>query len=55
MSRTIKSTVLKSVGKNALKNIYKKATIKCPKKRLSAYKKLFKSNTGYKNTMKIKK
>ena len=52
---TIKSTVLKSVGKNALKNIYKKATIKCPKKQLAKYKKLFKSKTGYKKTMKIKK
>lgn len=52
---TIKSTVLKSVGKNAIKNINKKATIKCPKKQLAKYKKLFKSSTGYKKTMKIKK
>ena len=52
---TIKSTVLKSVGKNGIKNIDKKATIKVPKKQLSKYKKLFTSKTGYKKTMKIKK
>lgn len=52
---TIKSTVLKSVGKNAIKGINTKATIKCPKKQLAKYKKLFKSKTGYKNSMKIKK
>lgn len=52
---TIKSAVLKTVGKNAIKNIHKKATIKVPKKQLSKYKKLFKSKTGFKKTMKIKK
>ena len=52
---TIKSSVLKSIGKNAIKNINKKATIKVPKKKLNVYKKLFKSKTGYKKTMKIKK
>lgn len=52
---TIKGTMLKSVGKNAIKGIDKKATIKVPKKQLSKYKKLFKSKTGYKKTMKIKK
>lgn len=52
---TIKSAVLKTVGKNAIKNIYKKATIKVPKKQLKKYKKLFKSKTGFKKTMKIKK
>lgn len=52
---TIKSSKLKSVGKNAIKGIDKKATIKVPKKKLSKYKKLFKSKTGYKKTMKIKK
>lgn len=51
----IKGSGLKNVGKNAIKGINAKATIKCPKKQLSAYKKLFKSNTGYKKTMKIKK
>ncbi len=52
---TIKSSKLKSVGKNAIKGIDKKATIKVPKKQLKKYKKLFKSKTGYKKTMKIKK
>lgn len=49
---TISSTVLKSVGKNALKNISAKAKIKVPKKKLKAYKKLFKSK-GQKKTVKI--
>lgn len=52
---TIKSTKLKSVGKNAVKNIHKKAVIKVPKKQLKKYKKLFKSKTGYRKSMKIKK
>ena len=52
---TIKSSLLKNIGKNAIKNINKKATIKVPKKQLSKYKKLFKSKTGYKKSMKIKK
>lgn len=51
----IKSTTLKSVGKNAIKGIDKKAVIKAPKKQLKAYKKLFAKKTGYKKTMKIKK
>lgn len=51
---TIKSTTLKTVGKNAIKGINKKAAIKCPKKQLEKYKKLFKKKTGYKKTMKIK-
>ncbi len=53
---TIKSTKLKSVGKNALKNIKKDATIKVPKKQYEKYKKMLtKKKTGYKKTMKIKK
>lgn len=52
---TIKGSGLKSVGKNAIKNIDKKATIKVPKSKLKKYKSLFKSKTGYKTTMKIKK
>ena len=52
---TIKSANLKSVGKNAIKGINKKATIKVPKKQLKKYKRLFKSKTGYKKSMKIKK
>lgn len=51
----IKSTVLKSVGNNAIKGIQKKAVITCPSKQLKAYKKLFKSKVGYKKTMKMKK
>ncbi|MBQ9984568.1 MAG: leucine-rich repeat protein [Lachnospiraceae bacterium] len=52
---TIKTKVLKKVGKKAIKGINKKATIKCPNKSyVKKYKKLFKSNTGYKKTMKIK-
>lgn len=54
-SITIKSTVLKKVGKNAIKAIYKKATIKVPKKQYSKYKKLFGSKSGFKKTMKLKK
>jgi len=53
---TIKSTKLKSIGKNALKNVKKDATIKVPKKQYRKYKKMLtKKNTGYKKTMKIKK
>ena len=51
---TIKSAKLKSVGKNAIKGINSKATIKVPKKQLTTYKKLFKSKTGFKKSMKIK-
>ncbi|BBF43749.1 L-fuconate dehydratase [Lachnospiraceae bacterium KM106-2] len=54
-SITIKSSKLTSVGKNAIKKINKKAIIKVPSKKLSKYKKLFKSSTGFKKTMKIKK
>ena len=52
---TIKSTTLKSVDKNAIKNINKNATIKVPKKQYEKYKKMFSSQTGYKKSMKIKK
>ncbi len=52
---TIKSTYLTSVGKNALKGINKKATIKVPKAKYAKYKKLFNSKTGYKKTMKVSK
>lgn len=51
---TIKSTVLKSVGKQAFKNIHKKAKIKVPKKQYSKYKKLLKGKVQPK-TVKIKK
>lgn len=53
---TIKSKKLKKVGTKAIKGIHKKATIKCPgKKYVTKYKKLFKSKTGYKKSMKLKK
>lgn len=51
---TIKSTQLKSVGKDAIKGIHKKAVIRCGKKK-KAYQKLFVKKTGYKKSMKIKK
>ena len=54
-SIVIKSSKLKTVGKNAIKGIYKKAVIKAPGKQLKKYKKLFSAKTGFKKTMKIKK
>lgn len=50
----IKSEKIKTIGANAIKNIHKKAKIYCPKKRKSAYKKLFSAKTGYRKTMSIK-
>ncbi|MDO5155707.1 MAG: leucine-rich repeat domain-containing protein [Eubacteriales bacterium] len=52
---TIKSTKIKSIGKNAFKNIQKKATFKVGKKQYKKYKKLFKKTTGFKSPMKLKK
>ena len=52
---TIKSKVLKTVGKNAIKGIYKKAVFQSPEKQVNKYKKLFKKSTGYVKTMTIKK
>ena len=52
---TIKSTVLKSVGTNTIKGINKKAVIKCPKKQLKKYQKLFGKKSGYQKGMKLKK
>ncbi len=49
----IKGSKLKSIGKNAIKGINKNAVIKCPKKMVKKYKKLWKTSTGYKKTMKI--
>ncbi len=51
----IRSTVLKKVGKNAIKGIHKKAVITCKKKKLKAYKKLFSKKAGYQKSMKVKK
>ena len=52
---TIKSTKLtsKTVSKNAFKGLTKVTTIKVPKKKLKAYKKLFKSK-GLSNKVKVK-
>ena len=52
---TIESKNLKSIGKDAVKNIHKKATIKVPKDKVKAYKKLFNKKTGFTSKMKIKK
>lgn len=53
---SIKSTKLKSVGKNALKGIMKNATIKVPKSKLNAYKKLLKKKAvGLPSKVKLKK
>ena len=53
---TIKTTKLtkKTVGKNAFKGIHKKATIKVPKKKLDAYKKILK-NAGMNKSVKVVK
>lgn len=51
---TVKTTALKSVGKNALKGIHKKAVIKVPYTKLKAYKKLFKGK-GQSKSVKITK
>lgn len=53
---TIKTVNLKkkSIGKDAIKGIHKKAIIKVPAKKLTSYRKLFKKSTGYRKTMKIK-
>jgi hypothetical protein len=48
---TFKSTKVKKIGKNAFKGIAKKSTIKVPKKKKTAYKKLLKKS-GYKKTVK---
>ena len=50
----IKSTNLKSVGKNAVAKIYKKAYIKVPSSKVKTYKKLFKKSTGWQNGYMIK-
>lgn len=49
----VKSTVLKKVGKNALKGIHKKAVISVPKKQLKSYKKLLRGK-GQASSVKIK-
>ena len=49
---TVKSKVITKVGKNAFKNIYKRAKIKVPKVKLKAYQKLFKKK-GQSSKVKI--
>ena len=51
----IKSTNLKSVGKNAVAQIYKKAYIKVPSSKVKTYKKLFKKSTGWQSGYVLKK
>lgn len=51
----ISSKKLKSVGKYAVKGIYKKAVIQAPASRIKAYMKIFKSSTGFIKSMKVKK
>lgn len=51
---TFKTTKLTSIGKNAFKSIKKGATFKCPKKKLSKYKKMLKKS-GLPKKAKIKK
>lgn len=53
-SITVKSKSLKSVGAKAISGINAKAKIKVPASKVKAYKKLFKSSTGFKKTMTIK-
>ena len=53
-SVVIQSNNITSIGKNAIKGIYKKAVIKVPRKKLKAYRKLFTAATGFKKTMTIK-
>lgn len=51
----IRSSKLKTVGKQAISGINKQAIIKVPKKKLKSYKNMFHTKTGWKKTMKIKK
>ena len=51
----IKSTKLKSVGKNAVAKIYKKAYIKVPSSKVKTYKKLFGKSTGWQSGYILKK
>lgn len=51
---TIKSTIVKSFGKNCVKNIYKQATIKCPKSSKEKYSARLTKKTGFTKQMEIK-
>jgi len=48
---TVKSSSIKSIGKNSFKSIHKKAVIRVPKKKKSSYKKMLKK-AGCKSTVK---
>lgn len=50
---TIKSTKIKNFGKNCIKNIHKKAQIKCPKSKRTYYKKKLTKKTGWQKNIKI--
>lgn len=52
---TIKSTGIKSVGRNVFKGINTKAVVKVPKTKYKKYKKLFNKKTGFGKKMKLKK
>ena len=52
---TISSKRLKTVGKAAIKTGYGKAVMKVPSSKVKAYKKLFKSSTGFTNKMELKR
>ncbi|MGN1403308.1 MAG: leucine-rich repeat domain-containing protein, partial [Ruminococcus sp.] len=54
-SITIRSSKLDNIGTQAVKGIYAKAIIRCPSAKVTAYKKLFTSGTGFVKTMKINK
>lgn len=51
---TIKSRSLTRIGKDAIRNIDKKAVIRVPSGKRTAYKKLLLGNTGYQKKMKIR-
>lgn len=45
---------LRTIGRNAFKGIHSKSVITCSKKKLSAYRKLLKKKTGFRQSMKLK-
>ncbi|MBO6015671.1 MAG: leucine-rich repeat protein [Lachnospiraceae bacterium] len=51
---TLKGSGIKTFGKNCIKNIHKKATIKCPKSVRKRYKSKLKAKTGFRKPMQIK-
>ena len=53
-SITIRSRKIRSIGKQAIKNIAKKAVIRVPKTKEKAYRKMFAAKTGFSKTMKIR-